>query len=142
MASKPLATTALLLSHVLPFTVTPGLAVPVASIAASPWQPVARINPSQPYTVRINNQTGIVVEYASTTNEFPPRRLAAGASTTLSKLPLPVYLLISPINSRFNLKYRLTANQNVVTINVQQLPERSPGNTTVNIQKTGGIFVY
>lgn len=138
-----LATTPLLLATVLPLTDHKSFAAPVAQpLAASPWQPIARIAPGKPYTVKINNQTGIVLEYASTTNEFPPRQLQPGASSTLTNLPPSVYLLISPVNPRFNLKYQVSANQNIVNVNVQQLPDTSPGNTTVNIQKTGGIFVY
>jgi hypothetical protein len=108
----------------------------------SPWYPVARIDPQKAYRVQILNQTGTELEYSSTTNEFPPRRLAVGNTTALTQLPLPVYLLISPVDSRFNLKYTVSTNKNVVTIKVDQLPEDRPGNTTVNIQETGGIFVY
>lgn len=109
---------------------------------ASPWQPIARINPQKPYRVHLLNQTGVELEYSSTTNEFPPRRLAAGNTTTLTQLPLPIYLLISSVDSRFNLKYNVSAINNVVTIKVLQLPEDRPGSTTVNIQETGGIYVY
>ena len=116
------------------------LAIP--AIAASPWYPVARINPNQSYTVQIQNNTGIVLDYASTTNEFAPRRLYPRNSSTVARLPLPVYLLISPINPRFNLKYSVVANKNTVIVTVTQLPNNTPGNTTVNIQETGGIFVY
>ncbi len=113
-----------------------------ASAQASPWQPIARINPQKSYQVRLLNQTGIELEYSSTTNEFPPRRLAAGNNTVLTQLPLPIYLLISPVDARFNLKYSVSAVNNVVTVRVFQLPEGRPGNTTVNIQETGGIYVY
>jgi serine/threonine-protein kinase len=113
-----------------------------ASAQASPWQPIARINPQKSYQVRLLNQTGIELEYSSTTNEFPPRRLAAGNNTVLTQLPLPIYLLVSPVDARFNLRYGVSAANNVVTIKVSQLPEGRPGNTTVNIQETGGIYVY
>ncbi|MGC8710784.1 MAG: hypothetical protein ACP5RH_00170 [Leptodesmis sp.] len=117
-------------------------AQPAANSQAYPWQPIARINPQKPYQVHLVNQTGIELEYSSTTNEFPPRRLAAGNRTVLTQLPLPIYLLISPVDSRFNLKYSVSAANNVVTIKVSQLPEDRPGSTTVNIQETGGIYVY
>ncbi|MGQ9871549.1 hypothetical protein [Leptodesmis sp.] len=114
----------------------------VANSQAYPWQPIARINPQKPYQVHLVNQTGIELEYSSTTNEFPPRRLASGNRTALTQLPLPIYLLISPVDSRFNLKYSVSAANNVVTIKISQLPENRPGSTTVNIQETGGIYVY
>ncbi len=117
-------------------------AIPATAIAASPWEPVARISPQKPFRVEIINQTGINLDYSSTTNEFPPRTVASGAKTSVQQLPLPVYLLISPANPRFNLKYFVTTKDNVVTIKVLQGPDPTPGNTTVNIQETGGIFVY
>jgi hypothetical protein len=121
---------------------SPAIAVPANILAADPWQPVARITPGKPYQVQIINKTGIVLEYSSTTNEFPPRKLAPSATTTVNQLPASVYLLISPLNPRFNLKYTVSTRNNLVTVTVTQLPESSPGNTTVNIQETGGIFVY
>lgn len=120
-----------------------GLTKPsLSAIAASPWYPVARINPNQPFTIQIQNKTGIVLDDASTTNEFAPRRLYPRNTGTIALLPLPVYLLISPVNPRFNLKYSVTTNKNTVMVTVTQLPNNTPGNTTVNIQETGGIFVY
>ncbi len=139
----PAAMVALLVTVCLPVaTQFRADAVPAGAIAAAPWQPVARINPQKAYKVQIVNQTGVPLEYASTTNEFAPRRLKPGATGTLMQLPLPIYLLISPVDPRFNLKFAVATNQNVVTITVRQLPELQPGNTTVNIQQTGGIFVY
>jgi serine/threonine-protein kinase len=117
-------------------------AQPATNSPAYPWQPIARINPQKPYQVHLVNQTGIELEYSSTTNEFPPRRLTSGNRTVLTQLPLPIYLLISPVDSRFNLKYNVSATNNVITIKVSQLPEGRPGSTTVNIQETGGIYVY
>jgi len=108
----------------------------------SPWQPIARINPQKPYTIRINNQTRIAIEYASTSNEFPPRTLQPGATTILSRLPVPIYLLISPTDAASKLTYTVTAKENVVTVNVKPYLGDSVGNTTVNIQETGGIFAY
>lgn len=140
---KPLAVVALLLTVGLPLSSAIATkAIPSQAVAASPWEPIARINPRKPFQVQLDNQAGTTLEYASTTNEFSPRRLASGGTTVLNRLPLPVYLLISPINPRFNLKYRVSVNQNSVYIRVQQLPENRPGNTTINIQETGGIFVY
>ncbi len=135
--------TLLLLSASLPMLSVAQLITPSATSAqVSPWQPIARINPQKSYQVRLLNQTGIEIEYSSTTNEFPPRRLTAGNNTVLTQLPLPVYLLISPVDARFNLKYSVSAANNVVIVKVSQLPEGRPGNTTVNIQETGGIYVY
>ena len=141
MSMNSLVVLALLSTTMLPMMVIPG-----DSVSAQPtgdaWQPLARINPKQPYTIRINNRTGVTVEYASTTNEFSPRRVASGATATLTRLPLPIYLLMSPATATSSLKLTVSANQNTVTVNVEELPEGAAGNTTVNIQQTGGIFVY
>lgn len=142
MSIKHLAIAVLLFTAVSPLMMSPGRAGMTKQAQESSWQPIARINPQKPYTVRIKNQTTVVIEYASTSNEFPPRTLQPGASGTLTKLPLPIYLLISSTDATFRVKYTVTASQNVVTINVQQLAGSSPGNTTINIQETGGIYAY
>jgi hypothetical protein len=118
------------------------IAAPVSTMTNSPWQPIARINPVKPFQVQIVNKTGIGLEYSSTTNEFPPRKLAANATTTLNQLPTPIYLLISPLDGRLNLKYTVSTRNNLVTVIVTQSSESRSGYTTVNIQETGGIFVY
>jgi hypothetical protein len=143
MIWNPLVAASLLLPAGLPLLlVPPAISAPVTPMANASWQPIARINPTQPYQVQIINKTGIGLEYSSTTNEFPPRRLAARATSTLNQLPTPIYLLISPLDGRFNLKYTVATRNNLVMVTVTQLPDNSPGNTTVNIQETGGIFVY
>lgn len=117
-------------------------AVPPGNMVTAAWQPVARINPQKSYKVQIVNQSGVPLEYASTTNEFAPRSLKPGAMGTLTQLPLPVYLLISPVDPSFVVKCQVSASQNVVTVTVRQLSQGQAGNSTVNIQETGGIFVY
>ena len=143
MALKHLPIAALLLTLSLPLF-SPSLvnASSMQRVVAATWQPVARIDPQKNYRVQLTNQAGIVVEYASTSNEFPPRKLQPNQSTTITQLPLPIYLLISPVSPRFNLKYSVSAANNIVQVKIQRLPEKVPGNTTINIQESGGIFVY
>jgi hypothetical protein len=122
---------------------TIAIAAPAKSVVTnSPWQPIARITPGRPYQMQILNQTGTTLEYGSTTSEFQPRKLAPGSSATVAQLPASVFMLISPVDARFNLKYTVTARNNLITVRVTQLPENQPGNTTVNVQETGGIYVY
>ncbi|MBF2025838.1 MAG: hypothetical protein IGS48_03605 [Oscillatoriales cyanobacterium C42_A2020_001] len=139
---KSIAIAALLVTVLTGAVSVQANAVPTGNIITAAWQPVARINPQKAYKVQIVNQAGIPVEYASTSNEFAPRQLQPGATGLLTQLPLPIYLLINSVDARFNLKCSVSANQNVVTVTVRQLPDDQPGNSTVDIQKTGGIFVY
>ncbi|PZV16642.1 MAG: hypothetical protein DCF22_05080 [Leptolyngbya sp.] len=148
MSWNPFVAASLFLSAGLPMLPLPdAIAAPATTMADtkmadSSWQPVARIDPAKPYQVKIINKTGIGLEYSSTTNEFPPRKLAASGTSTLNQVPTPIYLLISPLDGRFYLNYTVSARNNVVIITVTQSPESSLGKTTVNIQETGGIFVY
>jgi hypothetical protein len=112
------------------------------TITTSSWQPIARITPGRPYTMQIFNQTGTTLEYGSTTNEFQPRQLTTGKTASISKLPPSVFMLISPLDARYTLKYDVSASNNNITVRVTQLPDTEPGNTTVNVQETGAIYVY
>ena len=142
MSWKPIVIASLCLSAIPLLTLPQAIAAPSITLTASPWQPVARIDPNKPFQVQIINKTGTGLEYSSTTNEFSPRTLASGATTRVSQLPTPVYLLINSLDSRFNLKYTVSTRNNLVTVTVTQLAESNPGYSTVNIQTTGGIFIY
>lgn len=143
MSWKPFVAISFFLSAGMTALLLPeAIAAPMPAITIAAWQPIARINPAKPFQVQINNKTGIGLEYSSTTNEFSPRKLAANATINLTQLPTPIYLLISPLDGRFNLKYTVSTRNNLVMVTVTQLPDSNPGNTTVNIQETGGIFVY
>ncbi len=126
----------------IPMLTLPEAIAAPANMTDSPWQPVARIAPTKPFQVQIINKTGIELEYSSTTNEFSPRRLAPSVTTTVKQLSTPVYLLINPLDARFNLKYTVSTRNNLVTVIVTQSSESRTGYSTVNIQETGGIFVY
>ncbi|MEX0271701.1 hypothetical protein AB3R30_21495 [Leptolyngbyaceae cyanobacterium UHCC 1019] len=142
MSWKSFVAASLFLSAGLSIRMLPAISAPVPTMTVAAWQPIARINPTKPFQVQIINKTRLGLEYSSTTNEFPPRKLAANATTTLKQLSAPIYLLISPLDGRFNLKYTVSTRDNLVVVTVTQLPDSNPGNTTVNVQETGGIFVY
>lgn len=142
MTFNPVAIAPLLFATSLPLVASSMLPATSVQLTANPWQPIARIDPQKPYKIQLVNQTGLEVEYASTTNEFSPRKLAPRQSTVLTRLPLPLYLLISPVNPQYNVKNTVAAKQNLVTITIQPIPEGQPGNNTINLQTTGGIYVY
>jgi hypothetical protein len=105
------------------------------------WQPVALINPAQPWGIRLTNTTDITLEYSVTTSDTP-RPLEPGESATLSDLVLPVYLLINPLSADTSLEFILTVEGDVVKVGVGTRDSVTPGDTTVNINEQGGIYIY
>ncbi len=149
MKSKILTTAALL--------VTANLIISVPVLAQDPpartyqpgfWQPVARVNINRPIAIKLINQTEVVLEYSLTTNEAPPRQLLPRNTAVLREIPLPAYVLINPTSSnldssRVDLKYEVAVgNDNVVTVKIRQISGDIPGNTTLNIQENGAIYLY
>ena len=149
MKSKILTTAALL--------VTANLIISVPVLAQDPpartyqpgfWQPVARVNINRPIAIKLINQTEVVLEYSLTANEAPPRQLLPRNTAVLREIPLPAYVLINPTSSnldssRVYLKYEVAVgNDNVVTVKIRQISGDIPGNTTLNIQENGAIYLY
>lgn len=143
MQLRYLVTTVLVLTGLL--SVLPRLLeepVQAQVITPATWQPIARISPQKPYHIRLINQTSGSLEFASTTSEFPPRKLQAGATTTLTQLPVPIYLLISPVDAAFQVRYTVFSTENVITVRILPVPEGRVGHSTLNIQENGGIYIY
>ena len=149
MKSKILTTAALL--------VTANLIISVPVLAQDPpartyqpgfWQPVARVNINLPIAIKLINQTEVVLEYSLTTNEAPPRQLLPRNTAVLREIPLPAYVLINPTgsnpdSSRVYLKYEVAVgDDNLVTVEIRQISDDIPGNTTLNIQESGAIYLY
>jgi hypothetical protein len=116
--------------------------VPITRDLANPWAPLVRIDPSKPFKIEIVNQTGVPVNYSLTTNTFSPRQLPPQGSTTLTYLPLPTNLLISSVEPRIKLVYGLTSKDNVITVYVKQTANLSDVNRTLQVQNSGGVFVF
>ncbi|AFY75579.1 serine/threonine protein kinase [Pleurocapsa sp. PCC 7327] len=112
------------------------------------WQPAARIDPQRPFQVKLINQTGEQIEYALTTNEFSPRQLASRESATLTYVPLDANLLINPIaspsNSEFasSLKFDVAASNNLLTVTILPGDRARAGDSTVNVHRTGAIYIF
>ncbi|MGF1495432.1 MAG: hypothetical protein ACFB8W_01225 [Elainellaceae cyanobacterium] len=109
---------------------------------ASDWEPVARIDPDRPVQIRLVNRAGVPVEYGLTDNNAAPRQLASGATTSISQVSAPAYMLINPMTTRVNLSYDITAANNVVNVEILQIDNDLPGYSTFNIDWGGGIYVY
>ncbi|PSO59995.1 MAG: hypothetical protein BRC38_10915 [Cyanobacteria bacterium QH_6_48_35] len=107
------------------------------------WQPEVRANATRPVQIEFINQTGLTLEYALTTNQAPPRQLLPNGSATLSQFPLPANVLINPTHSSGNLKYDVAvAEDNVVTVEIRQVPEEAAGDNALNINQSGAIYIY
>jgi serine/threonine protein kinase len=111
------------------------------------WQPVARINPKNPFKVKIVNQTKDVIEYAVTTNEFPPRQLYANENTTLTYIPLDANLLINSLaqtDKEFasSLEFEVSAANNVITVTIRPGDGSDAGDSTLNIDNKGAIYIF
>lgn len=108
--------------------------------------PVARINPEQPLSVTIVNDTALALEYEFSTNQIAPQELAAGDEATLEAVPMPTGLLINAFTSAAVLDYAVEAvegeNALVITVSlVDQLYDAS-GFTAIDIHETGAIYRY
>jgi hypothetical protein len=112
------------------------------------WQPRARVNLKRPVEIKLINQTNINLEYDLSENiEQKPERLLSGKTSTLKNPAVPAYILINPDNSTpntssFNLKYEISTTDNVVTVKIKKVSSEIPGDTTLNLQETGAIYVY
>ncbi|MDF5719308.1 MAG: hypothetical protein PUP91_02210 [Rhizonema sp. PD37] len=142
---------------VVAVTMTMGITVPVLaqnSTQQNPpastyhpgyWQPIARINPKQPVTVVLNNQTKSSLKY----NFLDGRAdsdLAVGATQQLKNVSLPVNIAIYDPSAEAatrevdGLRYETAIANNVLTVTV--MPAQSTGYHVLNIARNGGIYKY
>ncbi len=131
--------------------VTPSpAATPAAPRTTSPPRPrpVARINPNRPVQIRVINPGSATViatltQPASAERRVPPGGSTTFGSTTRSFLPLPIELVIYPVDPSVAVAIEVLASNNVVEVIVsQQLSGGSSGNLAVSIESNGDIFRY
>lgn len=112
------------------------------------WQPIARVDLKSSITVKLVNQTDFKLDYAITEDNMKPVQIEPRETVTLTNIQVPIYIVIypdssDPNSSTINLKYKVAVNaQNIVTVDVKQIDNDTPGNRTLNIQKTGAIYAY
>ncbi|GAA6617077.1 hypothetical protein [Scytonema sp. NUACC26] len=114
---------------------------PASTYNPGNWQPVARVaSPKAPIELQLVNKTGLTLEYGLTdlgfTGKLPP-----GSSTVRKGVILPDFLLINAMEPLVRLNYDVTVNGNIVTVAIRQAGSGA-GDTTINLQQTGGIYVY
>jgi hypothetical protein len=125
-------------------------ATPAAPRTASPRRPrpVARINPSRPVQIRVVNPGDATVIATLTQPTSAERRVPPGGSTTFGSttqnfLPLPIEMVIYPVDPKVAVAIDVAASNNVVEVIVsQQLSSGSTGNLAVSIESNGDIFRY
>lgn len=114
------------------------------------WQPVARFNPKQKVTLKLVNESGVVLNYDNTDSEFSdPKDLGINETDTLSDFGNSAYFMIYPgttidPDQPFNLKFAAKVDEakNLVTVTIMKGDRGFMGNRTVNLQKTGAVYFY
>jgi hypothetical protein len=118
------------------------------------WQPVARVNVRKPIVFKLINETSIPLEYDTPSSELappPPKSLGVGETAEIKDLPLPANLLIYASNtiaateetSTISLKFEIAVDKNnVAVVRIRQISDDTTGNGSINLQKTGAIYVY
>ncbi|GAB4215007.1 MAG: hypothetical protein OHK0012_14200 [Synechococcales cyanobacterium] len=127
-------------------TTAVGLIAPLPSLAQrNPFQPIARIDPSQPITLVLTNRSGSTLEAGLTTRRTVAREIQPEETVEVTLAELPAYLNIStpsrPPYSELSLAYRVRSQNNRVTITVD-LKNDTQGDRIVDFHEQGGIYVY
>lgn len=108
--------------------------------------PVARVNPEQPLSVVIVNDTNIPLEYGFSTNNITPQELAIGENVTLDSAPIPTSLLINAFTSTAILDYAIESsaedNTLIVTVSLVNQLYDAAGFSAIDIHETGAIYRY
>ena len=113
---------------------------PAQTYTPGAWQPVARINPNQPITVTITNQTGYNLETGLTTGKTNTK-IAPGGQVTLNNVPVNSDIVINSIDRAAVLDYRIDVQDNGVDVTVKT-GAGVAGDNAINIQNTGAIYIY
>ncbi len=113
---------------------------PAETFQPGPWQPVARIDPTQPVQVQIVNQAGSILVYGLTDPNAVERELPATQTAQTTIVTIPAFLTINTIE-RSALRYDLAVQDNQVQVQVVRIND-VVGDRTLNIDDTGAIYIY
>lgn len=109
------------------------------------WQPVARVDPAQAVQLRLVNNSGASLEYGLTSDEYIIAEMEPGDVANLSVGSLPASLNISTVSRPpfdvLSLLYDVEASGNQVTVTVG-IKDDVEGDRVVDIQESGGIYIY
>jgi hypothetical protein len=110
------------------------------SFRPGPWQPIARIDPTQPVQVRILNQAGSLLEYGLTGPKDEVESLPSGEAVLFQIDQFPAYLTINTLE-RSALDYGLLTEGNLLSLEVRKINDVN-GDRTLNVDDQGGIYIY
>lgn len=123
-----------------PASTAPDSTPPASTYKPGPWQPIARINPSQPVTVNIINQTTNILEIGLTTG-LTNTKIQPGATHNIGVTALNSDLVINSATEAAILDYQVETNNNLITVIVKS-GSGVAGDNAINIQSNGGIYIY
>ncbi|MEM9219354.1 MAG: hypothetical protein AAGD25_34105 [Cyanobacteria bacterium P01_F01_bin.150] len=108
--------------------------------------PVTRIDPEQPISIVIFNDTDIPIEYGFSTNQLAPQPLSSQDTITIESAPIPTALLINAFTPAAVLDYAVESIDEdntlyVIVSLVDQLYDAS-GFSAIDIHETGAIYLY
>ncbi|MGK7929959.1 MAG: hypothetical protein AB4041_00805 [Microcystaceae cyanobacterium] len=113
------------------------------------WQPVARVNLNFPITLNLINKTGLEIDYAITNIDPDPIPIAINETETLQQVKPELYIVVyptsnNPNSSQIALNYTVeVTEENVINVQIMKLDdEEGAGDRSINLQKTGAIYIY
>lgn len=114
------------------------------------WQPIADFNPMKKVTMKFINQTGVPLEYGIVGNEENiSEKVAAGETGTLTTLERSANITIYPDivvdpDSPTILKFAVSVDKptNTINVTITKAERGFVGHRSLNLQKTGKIYVY
>jgi hypothetical protein len=93
--------------------------------------------------VEIFNSTKTPLQYSLSSGDALNTVIPVGGRVTLTTNSLPTYVLIYDQQSQLPLKYNVSTQGNLATVTVQQANTTTgAGDTTLNLQESGAIYVY
>ena len=146
-------TASALLSSLLitaPFSIVLAQDPPATTYKSGFWQHVADFDANKKITVKLVNQTEIPLEFGLTGNEeVPSEKIEAGQTGTLPNVSnsanIAVYPGIPldpdrPVVLKFEVK--VDPKTNTINVNVMKAEQGFIGHRSINLQKTGKVYLY
>ena len=112
------------------------------------WQPVSRFDTKRVVEVNIINNTDIPIEYDLTDMEaMNPQALQPEETGNLKGFGHSANIVIYPLitdTTEFNLRYKVAVDEDNNIVNVSVIKDKPSflGHRSINLQKTGAIYLY
>ncbi|KAF3889225.1 MULTISPECIES: hypothetical protein [Nostocales] len=105
------------------------------------FQPVARVNPQLPIAIKLENETGLPLDYG-VLGQSEDRVLPPAGITEISNFSFPANFTVYPANpSEAQLKYKVFVKDNIATVQIGQ-KRVGVGERSFNVNKAGAIYIY